>query len=111
MSARYARLSRGIQKLFRALDALGEEAVLYLTHHDEVDVGLEQGAQILQEPKVCLNSEIGLHGLELDQKIDVALSRYEVRTQCGAESLKARHALAFAGGGSFLFLLQKGLLS
>src|SRR5450759_173328 len=81
MSARYAAALRGIQHLLRALDVAGDVAVLDRSRHDEVDVHAKQRAELVQHVEVRLRLGVWVHGSELHEEIDVALTGTEVVAQ------------------------------
>lgn len=69
------------EELLRALDVAGDVGVLDGSAHDQVDVALQQSAKLVEQPEVGLDARVGLHGLELDQEVEIALPGPEVPSQ------------------------------
>src|SRR5450759_730437 len=91
MSERYACASRGIENLLRALDVGGDETVLDGVDHDEIYLDGQNRTELVAEADVSIH-EIGwMHGAELDEQVQVALTGPKVVAKGGAEGVEACH--------------------
>src|SRR5450759_2365217 len=91
MSERYACASRGIENLPRALDVGGDETVLDGVDHDEIYLDGQNRTELIEEAEVSIHEIMWMHGAELDEQVQVALSGPEVVAKGGAEDIEACH--------------------
>src|SRR5659263_443342 len=90
-SERYACASRGIENLLRALDVGGDETVLDGVDHDEIYLDGQNRTELIEEAEVSIHEIVWMHGAELDEQVQVALTGPKVVAKGGAEDVEARH--------------------
>src|SRR5665647_1837732 len=83
--------SRGIENLLRALDVGCDETVLDGVDHDEIYLDGQNRAELIEEAEVSIHEIVRMHGAELDEQVQVALSGPKVVAKGGAEDVEARH--------------------
>src|SRR5450830_1654646 len=83
--------SRGIENLLRALDVGGDETVLDGVDHDEIYLDGQNRAELIEEAEVSIHEIVRMHGAELDEQVQVALSGPKVVAKGGAEDVEACH--------------------
>src|SRR5450756_1700650 len=83
--------SRGIENLLRALDVGGDETVLDGGDHDEIYLDGQNRAELIEEAEVSIHEIVRMHGAELDEQVQVALSGPKVVAKGGAEDVEACH--------------------
>ena len=100
-------MSRGIERLLRALDGTGEILVFHCSHHDKVDFTLEQRAELVKESEIGIDALVAVHGSQLDQQVDITLAGDEIVVERRTESIEPGYLVASTGGGYCLAFSQQ----
>src|SRR5450756_1513928 len=83
--------SRDIENLLRALDVGCDETVLDGVDHDEIYLDGQNRTELIEEAEVSIHEIVWMHGAELDEQVQVALTGPKVVAKGGAEDVEARH--------------------
>jgi len=82
------------ETLLRALDVGGDETILDGVDHDEIYLNGQDRTEFIEEAKVSVHQIVWMHGAELAEKVQVALSGPEVVAVCHPETVSVQSPVA-----------------